>query len=129
MAGTRRFPIKRSSGSTFRFLEYATVCSLCRTCLAERSQNRKEGIRAGELIIDDDSDLLKSISAIRRKGERPFAPTYPLPPTPYTVVWMSHGDRIVKQPKGFTPIAHTNNSPVAAMADKSRKFYALQFHT
>ena len=41
---------------------------------------------------------------------------------------MSHGDKIVKQPKGFIPIAHTNNSPVAAMADKSRKFYALQFH-
>jgi GMP synthase (glutamine-hydrolysing) len=41
---------------------------------------------------------------------------------------MSHGDRIVKQPKGFTPIAHTGNSPVAAMADKRRKFYALQFH-
>jgi len=45
-----------------------------------------------------------------------------------TVVWMSHGDKIVKQPKGFAPIAHTDNSPVAAMADKGRKFYALQFH-
>lgn len=45
-----------------------------------------------------------------------------------TIVWMSHGDKIVKQPKGFISIAHTGNSPVAAMADKASKFYALQFH-
>jgi len=43
-----------------------------------KSAKREYG--RAELIIDDDSDLLKSISAIRRKGERPFAlPT----PTPY----------------------------------------------
>lgn len=45
-----------------------------------------------------------------------------------TVVWMSHGDRIQRVPSRFTPIAHTGNSPVASMADKGRKFYALQFH-
>ncbi len=43
-------------------------------------------------------------------------------------VWMSHGDRINKTPEGFAPIAATDNSPVAAMADGSRRFYALQFH-
>ena len=41
---------------------------------------------------------------------------------------MSHGDRIEKYPEGFMPIAHTENSPVAAMADKKKNFYALQFH-
>ena len=45
-----------------------------------------------------------------------------------TTVWMSHGDRIERYPLGFQPVAHTDNSPVAAMADTSRQFYALQFH-
>ena len=43
-------------------------------------------------------------------------------------VWMSHGDRIDAPPKGFSPIAGTENSPVAAMADAGRGYYALQFH-
>lgn len=43
-------------------------------------------------------------------------------------VWMSHGDRIDAPPGGFSPIARTDNSPVAAMADEDRRFYALQFH-
>jgi GMP synthase (glutamine-hydrolysing) len=43
-------------------------------------------------------------------------------------VWMSHGDRIDAPPPGFASIAHTDNSPVAAMADEKRRFYALQFH-
>lgn len=45
-----------------------------------------------------------------------------------TVVWMSHGDRIEKMPDGFSAIAHTDNSPTAAMADEKRKFYGVQFH-
>jgi GMP synthase (glutamine-hydrolysing) len=44
------------------------------------------------------------------------------------VVWMSHGDRILRKPSGFEPIARTDNSPVAAMADKKRGFFAFQFH-
>ena len=43
-------------------------------------------------------------------------------------VWMSHGDRIDAPPQGFSPIAGTPNSPVAAMADAGRGYYALQFH-
>jgi len=43
-------------------------------------------------------------------------------------VWMSHGDRIDAPPKGFSLIAGTENSPVAAMADAGRGYYALQFH-
>ncbi len=62
-----------------------------------------------EIIIDDDTDLLFGI-------------------TDRSVVWMSHADRIEKCPKGFQPIAHTSNSPIAAMADHERKFFALQFH-
>jgi GMP synthase (glutamine-hydrolysing) len=47
---------------------------------------------------------------------------------PATIVWMSHGDQIIKPPSGFIPIAHTDNSPVAAMKNPKRKLYALQFH-
>jgi GMP synthase (glutamine-hydrolysing) len=43
-------------------------------------------------------------------------------------VWMSHGDRIEATPPGFKPIARTRNSPIAAMADESRRIYAIQFH-
>ena len=75
-----------------------------------------------DLMIDDDSDLLKGIK--KKQGGAGLKPD----PSRATVVWMSHGDRIVRQPRGFSPIAHTDNSPVAAMADKKRKFYALQFH-
>jgi GMP synthase (glutamine-hydrolysing) len=45
-----------------------------------------------------------------------------------TQVWMSHGDRIEKMPDGFHAIAHTDNSPTAAMADEKRKFFGVQFH-
>jgi GMP synthase (glutamine-hydrolysing) len=47
-----------------------------------------------------------------------------------TVVWMSHGDRIERMPPGFRSIAHTENSPVAAMkrVDGKRRIYCLQFH-
>jgi GMP synthase (glutamine-hydrolysing) len=43
-------------------------------------------------------------------------------------VWMSHGDRVVSLPPGFTVIAASDNAPVAAMADDSRRLYGLQFH-
>ncbi|HET7609086.1 MAG TPA: glutamine-hydrolyzing GMP synthase, partial [Gammaproteobacteria bacterium] len=43
-------------------------------------------------------------------------------------VWMSHGDRVERLPKGFAPTAKSSNSPFAAMADVERKIYALQFH-
>jgi len=43
-------------------------------------------------------------------------------------VWMSHGDAVEKSPHGFIPIAHTQNSPFAAIAHNSKPIYALQFH-
>ncbi|WP_447980230.1 glutamine-hydrolyzing GMP synthase [Candidatus Nitrospira bockiana] len=65
-----------------------------------------------ELIIDDDGDLLKGLSSDTR------------------TVWMSHGDRITRMPKGFRAIAHTSNSPIAAMKSRvgARRIYCLQFH-
>jgi len=70
--------------------------------------HRREYGRA-DVTLDDNSDLFKGLSGSE-------------------VVWMSHGDRIEKFPDGFSPIAHTGNSPVAAMKDAKRRFYGVQFH-
>ena len=61
------------------------------------------------LMIDDNSDLLKGLSS----GEQ---------------AWMSHTDRIEQLPEGFERIAHTNNSPTAAMKNKRKALYGVQFH-
>jgi GMP synthase (glutamine-hydrolysing) len=79
-------------------------------CLGGRvakAQQREYG--KAELIIDRRDDIFAGIPE-------------------KTVVWMSHGDRIEKYPSRFTSIAHTTNSPVAAMASVTDRFYALQFH-
>jgi len=43
-------------------------------------------------------------------------------------VWMSHGDRVIDLPDGFTLMASTDSAPVAGMADDTRGFYGVQFH-
>jgi len=43
-------------------------------------------------------------------------------------VWMSHGDKVVALPEGFTLMASTDSCPIAGMADEKRRFYAVQFH-
>jgi GMP synthase (glutamine-hydrolysing) len=47
---------------------------------------------------------------------------------PKLLCWMSHGDSVIEVPDGFRPLAHTDNSPIAAMADSARRLYGLQFH-
>ena len=42
--------------------------------------------------------------------------------------WMSHGVAVRKAPEGFTVLAHTEGAPIAAMEDKSRKLYGVQWH-
>ena len=43
-------------------------------------------------------------------------------------VWMSHGDRVTELPQGFEVIAASANAPLAATADETRGYYAVQFH-
>lgn len=64
-----------------------------------------------DLIIDDDSDLFHGFSAQE-----------------LTRVWMSHGDKMTSITKGWTVLAHSSNSPIAAFADHSRRFFGVQFH-
>ncbi len=47
---------------------------------------------------------------------------------PIQPVWMSHGDRIVRPPTGFTTTAQTETSTYAGLADPSRSLYGIQFH-
>ena len=75
----------------------------------EVAKAAKREFGRAELMVDDDSDFLWGVSQS-------------------TKVWMSHGDRIEKLPAGFSIIGHTDNSPIAVMANREKKFYALQFH-
>jgi len=43
-------------------------------------------------------------------------------------VWNSHGDKLTKIPNGFKPVAVTENSEYAAIENRARKFFGLQFH-
>ncbi|WP_375541595.1 glutamine-hydrolyzing GMP synthase [Halomicronema sp. CCY15110] len=61
------------------------------------------------LAIDDPTDLLTNVE----DG---------------STMWMSHGDSVTQMPSGFEVLAHTENTPSAAIADHERKFYGVQFH-
>ncbi|MFZ5609212.1 MAG: glutamine-hydrolyzing GMP synthase [Pseudomonadota bacterium] len=43
-------------------------------------------------------------------------------------VWMSHGDRVIAAPQGFSVIATSEGAPFAAIADEKRRYYGLMFH-
>jgi GMP synthase (glutamine-hydrolysing) len=69
---------------------------------------RREYGRA-EIILDDTSSLFADMA-------------------PRFNVWMSHGDHLTKMPPHFQIIAHTENSPVAAMRHVEKPIYGIQFH-
>jgi GMP synthase (glutamine-hydrolysing) len=71
---------------------------------AERGEYGK-----ASLYIDDPTDLLTNVE----DG---------------TTMWMSHGDSVTKMPPGFELLAHTDNTPCAAIADHDKKLYGVQFH-
>jgi GMP synthase (glutamine-hydrolysing) len=43
-------------------------------------------------------------------------------------VWNSHGDKLTKIPRGFQPVAVTENSEYAVIENRAKKFFGLQFH-
>jgi GMP synthase (glutamine-hydrolysing) len=61
------------------------------------------------LHIDDPTDLLTNVE----DG---------------TTMWMSHGDSVTELPQGFELLAHTTNTPCAAIAHHDKKLYGVQFH-
>ncbi len=81
------------------------------------SKSAKREYGKAELVIDDDTDIFKNLT-----------PNSALHTPHSTTVWMSHGDRIERMPEGFIKIAHSDNSPVAAMRSKDSKLFGIQFH-
>lgn len=61
------------------------------------------------LHIDDPTDLLTNVE----DG---------------STMWMSHGDSVTRLPEGFELLAHTDNTPCAAIAHHERRMYGVQFH-
>ena len=45
-----------------------------------------------------------------------------------SIMWMSHGDSINSLPDGFIKIAHTENTLHAAVSNKDKNLYGVQFH-
>lgn len=43
-------------------------------------------------------------------------------------IWMSHGDAIMRMPAGFAALAHSENSPYAAIRNEEGNIYGVQFH-
>ena len=74
-----------------------------------RADQREYG--PAELVIDNDADLFHGFS----KND-------------IVRVWMSHGDKMTSIPKNWQAIAHSGNSPIAAFADPTRRFFGVQFH-
>jgi len=74
----------------------------------EKADRREYG--PAIITLDDRSELFRDIE---EEGVR---------------VWMSHGDRILELPAGFQGLAHSENSPAAAMGHPDRRLYGVQFH-
>ncbi|MDC3118132.1 glutamine-hydrolyzing GMP synthase [Prochlorococcus sp. AH-716-K03] len=45
-----------------------------------------------------------------------------------SIMWMSHGDSIKKLPEGFVQISHTENTLHAAISNKEKRLFGVQFH-
>lgn len=73
----------------------------------EPSEKREYG--RATIHIDQDGDLLSGVQD-------------------NTVIWMSHGDHLSKLPPQFEALAHTEDIPLAAIGNRERKIYGLQFH-
>ncbi|MBN2372583.1 glutamine-hydrolyzing GMP synthase [bacterium] len=72
------------------------------------AQNREYG--HAKLLISDYSDLFYGFQQVDHQ------------------VWMSHADRVVDPPAGFVSLASTQNSCTAAMKQKGRPVFGVQFH-
>jgi GMP synthase (glutamine-hydrolysing) len=73
----------------------------------KKSHKREYG--HADLIIDDNYDLFQNIND-------------------KIMCWMSHGDAAEEIPNGFEVLAHTENSFSAAIGNKQKKMYGIQFH-
>ena len=88
----------------------ATGCS----CWRSRSAGRVQGAEVGEF---GRSQLSVGVSG-RLLADTPEEQT----------CWMSHRDTVFEAPPGFTALASSTASPVAAFESPERQIYGIQFH-
>ncbi len=74
-----------------------------------RAERREFG--AARLFVDDRRDLFAGFSDADSSQ-----------------VWMSHGDKSERLPDGWSVLAHSPNSPIAACRDASGRLFGVQFH-
>ncbi|MFT6106294.1 MAG: GMP synthase (glutamine-hydrolyzing) [Rickettsiales bacterium] len=83
---------------------------ICHLLGGKVESSSERGFGKSILEIDDGGDLFKNIEGLKSQ------------------VWMSHGDIISQIPQGFEMIGKAQSAPLAAIADKKRKIYGVQFH-
>ncbi|MBA4416349.1 MAG: GMP synthase (glutamine-hydrolyzing) [Syntrophus sp. (in: bacteria)] len=73
----------------------------------DKSSKREYG--KAHIVLDDSDMLLEGI----KDGD---------------IIWMSHQDKVLTMPRGFKTLAHSDNSPHAAIRSIDTKIYGVQFH-
>ena len=82
---------------------------LVKTLNGEVKESRKREYGRAAMYIDRHQDLFFSLPA-------------------KIISWMSHTDKVTRLPEGFKLLAHTVNTKFAAIGNKGRKIYGVQFH-
>jgi GMP synthase (glutamine-hydrolysing) len=80
------------------------------------ASSNKQEFGYARVAVDSDGELLRGIYDEVDNGTR------------YLDVWMSHGDKVVELPAGFSGLASTESTEYAAIQDEKRHFYGVQFH-
>ncbi|MFC1752077.1 glutamine-hydrolyzing GMP synthase [Thermoproteota archaeon] len=75
----------------------------------ELAQASKQEYGPAHLLIDDNFDLFEGLWLEMK-------------------IWMSHGDSVIRMPKGFKRLGHTQTCPIASMGNRNTKVYGVQFH-
>lgn len=79
--------------------------------LVTNSEKREFG--SAQLMINDPSSIFANIDFSNKSS---------------LDVWMSHGDKVAILPPNFVAIAKTDNTPIAAMENRVKKWFGVQFH-
>jgi GMP synthase (glutamine-hydrolysing) len=83
--------------------------AMVHTLSGKVAPTKKREYGSAELLIDDSKNLFLGIPA-------------------RMTCWMSHQDVVERLPSGFEKIAHSADTLFAAIMDKKRRFFGVQFH-
>jgi GMP synthase (glutamine-hydrolysing) len=82
--------------------------------------------RLGGLVEKaEDREYGRAVLKLEREDDPLFADARE---RPERVVWMSHGDRVLRLPEGFVVLARSESSPFAAVRHRERPIWGVQFH-